>query len=70
VWISRKGAPDGEALSALLNSRIGDRLVLALTRSCPHPWRKKLNRQIEISQLRDQQRDTQLRLEALERGEL
>lgn len=68
-WIARKGAPDGEALAALINSRVGDRLVLALTRSSPHAWRKRLNRQIEISQLRDQQRETQLRLEALERGD-
>jgi hypothetical protein len=69
VWISRRGAPDGEALAALINSRLGDRVLLALTGACPHQWRRKLNRQIEISRLRDQQRETQLRLEALERGE-
>lgn len=69
VWISKKGAPDGEALAALLNSRFGDRLWQALTRGSTEPWRKKLNRQIEISQLREQQRETILRLEALERGE-
>lgn len=68
-WIGGHGTPDGEALTALLNSRFGDRLFLALTRGSSEPWRKKLTRQIEISQLRDQQRDTQLRLEALERGE-
>lgn len=67
-WIATppRGAPDGEALAALLNSRIGDRLLLALTKSCAEPWRKKLNRQIEISQLRDQQRETAARLAALE----
>lgn len=70
VWLSKKSAPDGAALAALLNSDIGDRLWLALTRSSPHPWRRKLNRQIEISRLRDQQRETQARLEALERGEI
>jgi hypothetical protein len=68
-WLSGQGAPDSEALAALLNSDIGDRLWLALTRSSPHPWRKRLSRQIEISELRDQQRDTARRLEALERGE-
>lgn len=68
-WISGKGAPDGEALATLLNSDIGDRVWLAMTRSSLHPWRKRLKRQIEISELRDQQRETARRLEALERGE-
>jgi hypothetical protein len=67
-WIARRGAPDGEALAALLNSRVGDRLFLALTRSAIHPWRRDLNRQIKMSTLRAQQRATALELEALERG--
>ncbi|WLB15016.1 hypothetical protein [Bradyrhizobium japonicum] len=69
-WIATppRGAPDGEALSALLNSRIGDVVWKALTRSCAEPWRKKLNRQMEISQLLDQQRETAARLAALQNG--
>lgn len=71
-WIAvpPRGAPDGEALAALINSRIGDVVLLALSRSCGHPWRQKLNRQIEISQLLDQQRETAARLAALQRGDL
>lgn len=69
VWKTGRGVPDGEALAALLNSDIGDRLLLALTKGSLHAWRKRLNRQIEISQLRDQQRETARRLEALERGD-
>ncbi|MCD9819762.1 hypothetical protein [Bradyrhizobium japonicum] len=69
-WIATppRGAPDGEALNALLNSRIGDVVWKALTRSCAEPWRKKLNRQMEISQLLDQQRETAARLAALQNG--
>lgn len=66
LWISGRGAPDGEALTALQNSRLGDRVFLALTRGCAEPWRKRLNRQIEISQLREAQRETAARLAALE----
>lgn len=71
-WIANpaRGAPDGEAMAALLNSRVGDRLWLALTKASASPWRKKLARQIEISELLDQQRATQERLEALQRGEI
>ena len=69
VWISRKGAPDGEALAALLNGRFGDRLWQALTKSSAEPWRKKLNRQIEISRVIDQQRELQAQLEVLQKGE-
>jgi len=66
LWISGRGTPDGEALTALQNSRVGDRVFLALTKDCAEPWRKKLNRQVEISQLRDMQRETAARLAALE----
>jgi hypothetical protein len=71
-WIATppRGAPDGEALAALLNSRIGDVVLLALTRSCAEPWRKKLHRQLEIAQLLDQQRETAARLAALQNGDL
>lgn len=71
-WLANppRGAPDGEALAALMSSRVGDRLWLAMTKTSAHPWRKKLARQIEISELLDQQRATQARLEALQRGEL
>lgn len=69
TWKGKKGAPDGEALARLLNSDHGDRLWLALTKGSAHAWRKNLNKQIEISQLRDQQRETARRLEALERGD-
>lgn len=65
-WISGAVVPDGEAMAALQNSRVGDRVFLALTKGCAEPWRKKLNRQIEISQLRDMQRETAARLAALE----
>lgn len=67
-WIATppRGAPDGEALAAIQNSRVGDIVFLALTKGSAEPWRKKLNRQIEISQLRDQQRETAARLAALE----
>lgn len=71
-WIATppRGAPDGEALAALLNSRVGDIVWRAVTRSCAEPWRKKLNRQMEISQLIEQQRETAARLQALQNGEL
>lgn len=71
-WIATppRGAPDGEALAALLNSRIGDIVTLSLTRSCAEPWRKKLGRQLEIAQLQDQQRETAARLAALQNGDL
>jgi len=71
-WISTppRGAPDGEALAALQNSDVGSIVFLALTKGCTHPWRQKLNCQIEISQLLDQQRETAARLAALQRGDL
>jgi hypothetical protein len=70
VWISGKGAPDGEALAALLNSKHhGRRIWQALTADNPHPWRAQLNRQIEIWELLELQQATARRLEALERGE-
>jgi hypothetical protein len=67
-WIATppRGAPDGEALAALQNSRVGDVVWQALTKGSSEVWRKKLNRQIEISQLRDMQRETAARLAALE----
>jgi len=65
-WVSGQVVPDGEAMAALQNSKVGDRVFLALTKGCAEPWRKKLNRQIEISQLRDMQRETAARLAALE----
>lgn len=68
-WIGGHGTPDGEALTALLNSPFGDRLFLALTRGSTEPWRKKLNRQIEISRVLDKQRELQAELDALQRGE-
>lgn len=71
-WIATppRGAPDGEALAALQNSAVGSIVFKALTKSCPHPWREKLNRQIEISELLDMQRETAARLAALQRGDL
>lgn len=69
-WIATppRGAPDGEALAALLNSRVGDVVWKHLTKACAEPWRKKLNRQMELSQLIDQQRDTAARIAALQNG--
>jgi hypothetical protein len=71
-WISTppRGAPDGEALAALLNSRVGGIVWKAITRSCAEPWRKKLNRQMEISELLERQRETAARLAALQDGDL
>lgn len=67
-WIARHGAPDGAALNALVNSDVGDRVLLALTRSNTQPWARALRRTHEIAQLRRQQAETASRLEVLERG--
>jgi hypothetical protein len=56
-------------MAALLNSVHGDRLWLALTGPSPHAWRKRLDRQIEIGRLHEQQRDTARRIKVLEQGE-
>jgi hypothetical protein len=69
TWKARRGAPDGEAMASLLNSVHGDRLWLALTNASPHAWRKRLDRQLEIGRLLEQQRDTARRIKALEQGE-
>lgn len=71
TWIARKGAPDGEAMAALQNSRVGDRVWLALTKASAEPWRRRLNRQIEfISDVAEQRRALDQRLAALERGDI
>jgi len=67
-WKTGRHAPDGEALNSLINSDIGDRVLLALTRSNAQAWAQALRRTHEIAQLRRVQAETQSRLEALERG--
>src|SRR5262249_10090576 len=67
-WKTGKHAPDGGALHALINSDVGDIVIMALTRGNSKPWAKALRRTYEISKLRNLQAETQRRLEALERG--
>lgn len=70
TWMGKKGAPEGRALFTLMNSDMGDVVTLALTAGCQQPWAKKLRRQIEITRILDQQIELDLRLKALQRGEI
>ena len=67
-WIARRGSPDGEALTALLNSDIGDMVWKALTENCAHPWAAKMRKQMLASELRDQLRAAADQLKSLEEG--
>jgi hypothetical protein len=67
-WLARKGAPDGQALAALLRSDVGDAVHAALIASVRSPWADNLRAVREIAKLRQQQADAARRLEALERG--
>jgi len=67
-WKTGRHAPDGGALHALINSDVGDMVILALTQGNAQPWAKALRRTHEISNLRKLQSETTQRLEALERG--
>jgi hypothetical protein len=67
-WVAGRGAPDGAALTALIKSDVGDRVMLALTRDCHQPWIKSLRRTHELASLRKAQDETGRRIAALERG--
>jgi hypothetical protein len=67
-WISKRCAPDGQALAALLRSDVGDVVHAALIASVKSPWADNLRAVREIAKLRQQQADAARRLEALERG--
>ncbi len=69
TWMSGRGAPEGAALHALQNSDLGDLVWKAMTAGNNQPWAKKLRRQIEISEILDQQIELDLRLKALQRGD-
>lgn len=70
-WIASppRGAPDGEALAALLTGRHGRRLLLALAKSSAHDWAAQLQNELELSELRADLQAKQRRIERLERGE-
>jgi hypothetical protein len=68
LWLAGRASPNGEALAALICSDVGDRVLLALTAGCPHPWAENARAVHEISKLRKQQAEAARRLEALERG--
>ncbi|MGY3527720.1 hypothetical protein [Bradyrhizobium sp. USDA 4452] len=67
-WKTGKAAPDFEAVDRLINSDIGDLVLLTMTSGNNQAWARALRRTHEISKLRSLQADTQRRLEALERG--
>ncbi|UGY14173.1 hypothetical protein HAP48_0037295 [Bradyrhizobium septentrionale] len=60
--------PDGEALTRLLRSDIGDRVHDAMIAGVKSPWAENVRAVREIARLRKQQADTAQRLAALERG--
>ena len=66
LWLEGKRQPGGPALAALLNSEIGDVVLLALTRGCGHAWRSNINTTTQIARLRREQRDAAARLASLE----
>lgn len=68
LWLEGRAAPNGEALAALIRSDIGDRVLLALTAGCNHPWADNVRATHEIARLRKQQAESARRLAELERG--
>lgn len=67
-WFAGKGSPDGEALTRLLCSDIGDVIHDAMIANVKAPWAANVRAVREIARLRQQQADTARRLAALERG--
>lgn len=67
-WLSGKVSPDGEALTRLLCSDIGDIIHDAMIANVKAPWAANVRAVREIARLRQQQADTARRLAALERG--
>lgn len=68
IWIARRGTPDGGALACLIDSDVGDIVMLALTKNSKQPWVKALRRHHEIASLRTVQVEAARRLAALELG--
>ncbi len=66
-WVAKRGAPDGRAMRNLIDSDVGDIVVLALIKTSNQKWAKQYQRLRESSQLLDQMRDTQRRLDAMKR---
>ena len=66
LWLEGKRQPGGPALAALLNSEIGDIVLLALTKGSKHAWRANINTTTQIAKLRREQRDAAARLASLE----
>lgn len=64
-WIGMQGAPDGAAMCNLIESDIGDRIVLVLTQNSDQRWAKQYRRLHETAQLQRQLADTQRRLDRL-----
>ena len=67
TWLAGKGAPNAEALAALLRSDLGLIVLEAIMAGAAPPWWGALRRQIAISRLRRAQVEHQRALEALER---
>jgi hypothetical protein len=68
LWLEGRAAPNGEALASLIRSDVGDRVLLALTAGCSHPWADNVRATHEIARLRKQQAESARRLAELERG--
>lgn len=64
-WIAKQGAPDGAAMRNLIESDIGDRIVLALTKNSEQRWVRQYRRLHESAQLQRQLAETQRRLDRL-----
>ncbi|WP_128089573.1 hypothetical protein [Bradyrhizobium viridifuturi] len=67
-WKTGKAAPDFEALDRLINSDIGDLVLLTMTRGSDQPWAVAMRRTYEIAKARGDIEAAQRRLAALERG--
>jgi hypothetical protein len=63
--------PGADMLEALIRSHFGDQVVDAIAATAPArpTWHRQFRRSIERSSLRDQIREMQRRLEALEEGD-
>ncbi|MGX1353500.1 hypothetical protein AB7M49_007121 [Bradyrhizobium elkanii] len=67
-WKTGKAAPDFEALDRLINSDVGDLVLLTMTRGSTQPWAVAMRRTYEIAKARVDMEAAQRRLAALERG--
>lgn len=67
-WKTGKAAPDFEAFDRLINSDIGDLVLLTMTKGNNQPWAVAMRRTYEIARARGDIEAAQRRLAALERG--